>query len=72
MSKIEDIAPCLSQMTNFIALIEQQCIDEALMWMKGHGQSDFINWRSDETKPWPNRFQTKSRKAEKAWRKYYT
>ena len=31
MRKIEDIAPCLSQMTNFIALMEQQCIDEALM-----------------------------------------
>ena len=31
MRKIEDIFPCLSQMTDFIALMEQQCIDEALM-----------------------------------------
>ena len=31
MRKIEDIFPCLSQMTDFIALMEQQCIVEGLM-----------------------------------------
>ena len=39
MRKNEDIAPCLNQMINFLALMEKQCIDEALMWMKGHGKS---------------------------------
>ena len=65
MGKIEDIFPCLSQMTDFIALIKQQCIDEALMWMKRHGQNVFYrlnqqlnksttkltpNWDSKRTK----------------------
>ena len=39
MSKNKDIAPCLSQMTMFLALMDQQCIYEALMWMKRHGKS---------------------------------
>ena len=31
MNKNKEIVPCLNQMTNLIALMEQQCIDEALM-----------------------------------------
>ena len=31
MSKTEEIVPCLNQMTNSLALMEKQCIDEALM-----------------------------------------
>ena len=31
MKKIEDIAPCLSQMIEFIALMEKECINEALL-----------------------------------------
>ena len=31
MRKNEDIAPSLNKMINFFALMEQQCIDEALI-----------------------------------------
>ena len=33
MRKNKDIGPCLNQMTRFLALIEQQCLDEILMPM---------------------------------------
>ena len=41
VSQNEDIGPCLNLMTRFLALMEQQCIDEPLMWLKGHGKSVF-------------------------------
>ena len=41
MRKNEDITPSLNKIINFFALMEKQCIDEPLMWMKGHGQSGF-------------------------------
>ena len=54
ISKNEDIAPSLNKMINFFALMEQQFIDEALMWMKGHGKSDFDQlkqrWNNTTTK----------------------
>ena len=55
LSKDEDIDPCLNHMTSFLALIEQQCIDETLMpvdkgtWLKCIQSSEaLVKWKLDQ------------------------